>query len=74
MPSVSKKQQHLFQAAEHGASFPMAKKVREGMSHEQMHDFAVGSEKGKPEHVKHGRSATSKHAPFGRKPNPRGGY
>ncbi len=52
MPSVSKSQQRLMQAAEHGAQFPMARKVRASMSHEQMHDFAVGSEKDKPEHVK----------------------
>lgn len=51
MPSVSKTQQHLFQAAEHGADFPMAKEVRSSMSHDQMHDFAVGSEADKPEHV-----------------------
>ena len=51
MPSVSKAQQHLMQAAEHGASFPMAQKLRASMSHRQLHDFAVGSEQGKPEHV-----------------------
>jgi hypothetical protein len=39
-------------AAEHGANFPMAKKLRASMTHEQLHDFAVGSEKGKPQHVK----------------------
>jgi hypothetical protein len=39
------------QAAEHGANFPMAKKIRGSMTHEQMHDFAVGSMKGKPSHV-----------------------
>jgi len=39
------------QAAEHGADFPMARKVRASMSHSQLHDFAVGSEKGKLEHV-----------------------
>lgn len=39
------------QAAEHGADFPMANKLRESMTHDQMHDFAVGSESGKPEHV-----------------------
>jgi len=38
-------------AAEHGASFPMAQKVRESMSLGQLHDFAKGSTKGKPEHV-----------------------
>jgi hypothetical protein len=38
-------------AAEHGATFPMAKKVRSSMTHQQLHDFAVGSMKGKPAHV-----------------------
>jgi len=51
MPSVSKSQQRLMGAAEHGATFPMAKKLRESMSHSQLHDFAVGSEKHKPEHT-----------------------
>lgn len=40
-------------AAEHGANFPLAKKVRRSMTHAQLHDFAVGSQKHKPEHVKH---------------------
>ena len=53
MPAKSRAQQRLMQAAEHGADFPMARKVRESMTHAQMHDFAVGSEKGKPEHVPH---------------------
>lgn len=52
MPSVSKAQQRLMGAAEHGANFPMARKIRQSMTHQQMHDFASGSEKGKPEHVK----------------------
>lgn len=39
------------QAAEHGATFPMAKKLRKTMTHTQLHDFSVGSEAGKPEHV-----------------------
>lgn len=51
MPAVSKAQQRLMQAAEHGADFPMARKVRESMTHQQLHDFASGSEKGKPGHV-----------------------
>jgi hypothetical protein len=42
-------------AAEHGANFPMAKKLRTSMTHEQLHDFASGSEKGKPQHVKHSK-------------------
>lgn len=52
MPAKSRAQQRLMQAAEHGANFPMAKKLRKSMTHQQLHDFAVGSEKGKPEHVK----------------------
>lgn len=51
MPARSKAQQRLMAAAEHGADFPMAKKVRASMSHNQLHDFAVGSMKGKPAHV-----------------------
>lgn len=39
------------QAAEHGAKFPAAKKIRASMTQAQMHDFASGSEKGKPSHV-----------------------
>ncbi len=53
MPSKSRAQQRLMQAAEHGATFPMAKKIRASMTHAQMHDFAVGSEKNKPERVGH---------------------
>ena len=51
MPAVSKAQQRLFQAAEHGASFPMAQKVRSTMTMSQLHDFSVGSMKNKPRHV-----------------------
>ncbi len=51
MPAKSKAQQRLMQAADHGASFPMARKLRAAMSHQQLHDFAVGSEAGKPTHV-----------------------
>ena len=29
----------------------MAQKLRQSMTHQQLHDFASGSEKGKPEHV-----------------------
>lgn len=52
MPAKSRAQQRLMQAAEHGAQFPMAQKVRQSMTLAQMHDFAVGSEKGQPPHVK----------------------
>lgn len=51
MPAVSKSQQRLFQAAGHGAKFAKAKKIRENLSYAQIHDFEVGSEKGKPERV-----------------------
>lgn len=51
MPSVSKAQQRLFGAAEHGATFPAAERLRDSMSHSQLHDFAVGPMTGKPEHA-----------------------
>lgn len=51
MPAKSIAQQHLMQAAEHGADFPMAEKLRDSMTHNQLHDFSVGSETGKPMHV-----------------------
>lgn len=77
MPAVSKAQRRLMGAAEHGAKFPMAEKVRESMTSKQMHDFAATKDKGKPEHKgkkeESGRGQTSPHAPFGRKPNKRGG-
>ncbi len=51
MPAKSKAQQRLMAAAEHGATFPMAQKVRSSMSLSQLGDFASGSMKGKPTHV-----------------------
>ena len=51
MPSVSKSQQRLMAAAEHGADFEKAKDLRKSMSHEQLHDFATGPMQGKPEHI-----------------------
>jgi hypothetical protein len=51
MPAKSKAQQRLMGAAEHGASFPLARAMRASMSHQQLHDFASGSMKGKPTHV-----------------------
>lgn len=51
MPAKSKAQQRLMGAAEHGASFPLARTIRETMTQGQMHDFAAGSMKGKPVHV-----------------------
>jgi hypothetical protein len=52
MPAKSKAQQHLMAAALHGADFPMAQEVRASMSTKSLMDFAAGSTKGKPEHVK----------------------
>ena len=52
MPAKSKAQQRLIAAAEHGATFPKAKQIRQSMTLSQMHDFASGSMKRKPEHVK----------------------
>lgn len=43
----------------------MAKKVRASMSHEQMHDFASGPMKGKPEHVKKRKAKpTTEHSAY----------
>jgi hypothetical protein len=53
MPAKSRAQQRLMQAAEHGAMFPMAQKLRQSMTHQQLHDFSVGSEVNKPQHVLH---------------------
>lgn len=51
MPAKSRAQQRLMAAAEHGADFPMAAKVRASMSLGQMRDFAEGPMTGKPAHV-----------------------
>ena len=55
MPARSKAQRRLMGAAEHGADFPMAQKIRKSMSKSQMHDFAVTREKGLPRRVKKGK-------------------
>ena len=52
MPAESKAQRRLMAAAEHGATFPMAKRLRQSMSLGQLHDFAATKEKGLPAHVK----------------------
>jgi hypothetical protein len=52
MPSVSKAQQRLMGAAEHGATFPMAKQLRGSMTHQQLHDFAATKLTNLPTHVK----------------------
>lgn len=55
MPSKSRSQQRLMAAAEHGATFKKARDLRQSMSLGDLHDFASGSMKSKPEHVKHGK-------------------
>ena len=78
MPAESKAQRRLMGAAEHGADFPAAKKIRESMTKGQMRDFAATKEKDLPEkkdEKKHegrgyGKEMRSGH---GRRPNPRGG-
>jgi hypothetical protein len=51
MPSLSQAQQRLFGAAEHGATFPLARKLRASMTHQQLHDFAATKRAGLPVHV-----------------------
>jgi hypothetical protein len=51
-PATSQAQQRLMAAAEHGANFPAAKKIRKSMTHEQMHDFAATPRKGLPKKAK----------------------
>ncbi len=45
-------------AAEHGATFPMARKIRSSMTHQQMHDFAATKTKKLPMHVKRKKGRT----------------
>ena len=61
MPSVSRSQQRLFQAAEHGATFPKAEQLRASMKGNNFRDFTVGSEAGLPQHVKPARAAKPMH-------------
>lgn len=57
MPAVSKKQQIMMQIAEHHPEdlYERNKGAAE-MSHKQLHEFASGSEKGKPTYA-HARKA-----------------
>lgn len=52
MPALSKAQAHLMRAAAHGASFPMARKLRASMTGAQLHDYASTPDKGLPKKVK----------------------
>jgi hypothetical protein len=55
VPSLSQAQQHLFAAAEHGATFPKAKKLRRTMTLAQLREFASTSTKGLPKRVRRDR-------------------
>ena len=52
MPSVSKAQANLMRAAEHGASFPMAQKLRQSMTMNELHKFAATKSANLPAHVR----------------------
>jgi hypothetical protein len=52
MPAKSRSQQRLFAAAAHGATFAKAEAIRASTTPAQRKEFASGSMKGKPEHVK----------------------
>ena len=52
MPGKSVAQVHAMRAAEHGAQFPLAKKLRASMSLKQLSDFARTPTKKLPTHVK----------------------
>jgi hypothetical protein len=57
MPAKSQAQQRLMAAAEHGADFPMAQKVRSSMTHSQMHDFAATKRSSLPKKAKKSKAA-----------------
>jgi hypothetical protein len=52
LPSVSKAQANLFRAAEHGATFPKAKKLRASMTLKQIAEFARTPSANLPTRVK----------------------
>jgi len=51
-PARSKSQQRLMGAALHGADFPKAREVRQSMGSKTLREYASGSMKSKPAHVK----------------------
>lgn len=79
MSSVSKAQRRAAGAAEHMSeeelkhAGPAVKQMASSMSKGQLHDFAVGSEKGKPEHV-HPKKHRGDGRSSGRDKHPRGQY
>lgn len=79
MPSKSKAQQRAAQMAEHASAEeiekagPAVKQMAEGMNKAQLHDFAAGSMKGKPEHA-HPKKHRGDHRSGGRQKKGRGDY
>jgi hypothetical protein len=71
-------------AAEHGANFPMAQKLRSSMTLGQLHDFAATKTKALPAHVKPETKAKAgaeskssmphPHGNLGKYLHPKGGY
>lgn len=51
MPATSKSQANLMRAAEHGAKFPLARKIRASMSAQSLHDFAKTKSAKLPAHA-----------------------
>ncbi len=51
MPGVSQSQVNLFRAAEHGATFPKAKKLRASMTLKQIAEYARTPSKHLPRHA-----------------------
>ena len=64
MPAESNAQRRLMAAAEHGATFPAAEKLRASMTHRQLHDYAATPEKGLPAHVKPPRAKFQSQSTF----------
>lgn len=61
MPAKSKAQANLMRAAEHGANFPMAKKVRASMSDASLKHFTHTKSANLPTHVRGNRYHPSRH-------------
>ena len=79
MPAKSKAQQIAMAIAEHDPSKLYARnKGMANMTHQQLHDFASGSMKGKPAHVSSGLKAAHASHPnasrLGKFLHPKGGY
>ena len=77
MPSVSKAQQRTAAMAEHASpeaianAGPAVQQMASSMNKSQLHDFAAGPMKGKPEHKHHKEHKRGENL-HGRKPKERG--